>query len=776
MINTDFNKEIDKLHTLSTKIFQLIKLQDWKNLTTLIKSNDIDYNIKDNSNIWLLEYLIMFNQVELVNLILTKTIRIDITDEQNKTILYSVIKFSYIPILKLLLEKDKEIIGKSILEIKDNEDNIPLFYAIKFFNLEAIELILKYQYNFYSKNADGENALHLAVKSMNLDIFKLILTKITDINIKKNNGETCLNLAIKYKCYDIIKYILTEYVNNSKNKLNLNSTESKYNFSILHYIFLSLDFQLIMIFSKYFNLFNTNIQDKSGNIFLHYFINNIIQNPQVFKKEDLLYTINEIKKININYNLYNIDGNTSCHILLLHLDIFKNNYNVIINDFLEKTNLNIQNKTGESCLFLLVKNNYWKDVSNILIKKKLDIFIMDEHKNTIFNYLDLEDLEKFTELVTNSYLYILTNMDYGKKWLDYWDNRCKKNINLKELNETEKELIQNIKLDSNKTLCFNLIHDKLKKYIQDFKKEKKIYDKYSYPIHTKYPKLIEKYSDVITPTFTGSTIDIISGLIYLNSKYNDFIATSLKLIDLNESLITCKNNICEMTGFEILWKNYQMYIPSSKSNDLIRELTYIKMNKKNRFFVIPIGIELNTNDYAYGHANILLFDFELMQVERFEPHGSDAPYGLDYNANLLDNLLENKINSFKLGFQYISPSAFLPKIGFQTKEIYELKSDYIGDPNGFCAVWCFWWCDIRIKNSDITRKKIFDLLSKEIINEDFSYKKLIRNYSYYITEIRDKILIKSGININDWINDTNDSEQQKLLEENYKNEIKKIID
>ncbi len=148
MINTDFNKEIDKLHTLTTKIFQLIKLQDWKNLSTLIKSNDIDYNIKDNSNIWLLEYLIMFNQVDLVNLILTKTIRIDITDEQNKTILYSVIKFSYIPILKLLLEKDKEIIGKSILEIRDNEDNIPLFYAIKFFNLEAIEIILLYVYYF----------------------------------------------------------------------------------------------------------------------------------------------------------------------------------------------------------------------------------------------------------------------------------------------------------------------------------------------------------------------------------------------------------------------------------------------------------------------------------------------------------------------------------------------------------------------------------------------------------------------------------------------------
>ena len=197
MINTNFNLELDNLHMITNKIFQLIKLQDWNNLKKIINDNNIDYNIKDNSNTWLLEYLILFNQLDILKLLLTKKIRLDITDENNRSILYSIIKFSYIPILKLLLEKDKEIIGKSILEIRDNEDNIPLFYAIKFFNLEAINIILKYQNNFYSKNIEGENALHIAVKTMNLEVFKLILTKINDINIRKNNGESCLHLAIK---------------------------------------------------------------------------------------------------------------------------------------------------------------------------------------------------------------------------------------------------------------------------------------------------------------------------------------------------------------------------------------------------------------------------------------------------------------------------------------------------------------------------------------------------------------------------------------------------
>jgi hypothetical protein len=781
MINTDFNKEIDKIYTLTIKIFQLIKLQDWKNLFTLIKSNDMDYNIKDNSNTWLLEYLIMFNQLNIIELLLTKNIRLDIKDEQNRSILYSVIKFSYIPVLKLLLKKDKEIIGKSILEIKDNEENISLFYAIKFFNKEIINVIFNYQNNFYSKNSDGENALHLAIKTLDLNIFKLVLTKITDINITKNNGETCLHLAIKHRCYDIIKYIILEYIEKSEKSksinVNLNLTEAKYNFTPLHYIFLSLDFQLIHIFSNCLNLFNSNIQDKSGNIFLHYFINDIIQNSNSYKKENLLLTIDLIKKLDINYNLYNIDGNTPCHILLLNLDIFKNSYNIIINGLIENTDLNIQNLNGESCLFLLIKNHFWKDVSNILIKKKLDIFIIDTNRKTMFDYLDLDDLEKFTELVTNSYLHLLTSVDYGSKWLDYWDNRCKKNINLKELNETEKELISNIKINSNEPLCYSLINDKIKNYIKSFNKDKKIYDIHSYPTHTKYQKLIENYPDVIVSTFTGSTIDVITGLIFLNNKYKKILSTSLKLLDSTIPLINCNNNnICEISGFEILWKNFQLLLPTSKSNDLMRELTYIKINKKTRFFGIPIGIELNSENVAYGHANFLLFDFVTMQVERFEPHGSEPPYGLDYNAHLLDNLLENKINSYKLGFKYISPFDYLPKIGFQIKEIYELKNDYIGDPNGFCAAWCIWWVDMRIGNSDIERNKLVNLLSKEIINEEYSYKKLIRNYTYYITDLRDNFLLKANININNWINDTMTIEQKNILENVYRDEIIKIND
>ena len=170
----DFDKLIDTNNNTIIQIFDFVKSHQWDKLEKIIKTTDIDLNIKDNTNTYLLEYVIMFYQKKLIDLLLEKNVRIDITDDNSKSILYHVIKFSYIDILIKLLDQDKITVGKSILEIKDKEDNIPLFYAIKFFNLQCVEIILKYTNNFYIKNIDGDNALHLAIKSENFELFKLI--------------------------------------------------------------------------------------------------------------------------------------------------------------------------------------------------------------------------------------------------------------------------------------------------------------------------------------------------------------------------------------------------------------------------------------------------------------------------------------------------------------------------------------------------------------------------------------------------------------------------
>ncbi len=802
MNKLDINKEIDNNNKIILKIFNLVKMQDWKNLSELIKSNKIDYNIQDSSNIYLLEYAILFNQKEIIELLIDNNVRLDITDDNNRSILYNIIKFSYIDILKLILEKNKNVFGKNILDIKDSDDNIPLFYAIKFYNIEALKIMVKYTNNFYIKNSDGDNPLHQSIISKNLEIFKIIYEKNNLLKLRNFSGETSFHLIIKNKCYDIIQYLFENVnsINNFEEILNL--TEYRYNFSLLHYICIYTDYQFLNIFNEYKQIekLDGNIQDNSGNIFYHYFINNIIE-LNSFTDEIVreINNFNELaKKIKFNFNLYNIDGNTPCHILVKNLEIFtKNELNGLITYLIDSSDINIQNFNGESVFFILVKNNYWKNVKNILIYKKLDIFVFTNDSKTFFDYIENKDLKEFIDMVTQSYLYQIKNVKKASKWLDYWDNRCTKNIKLEELNETELDLIKSFSSDNNHksekseksdNICYEIIYNKIKNYINHFLKNKNRYEVNSFPITRKYIKFILNYPNVNISTFTGSTLDVLCGLIYLLEKFNikaesTILDTSLELLDLNKNIINCNvidvktnNKICEISGFEIIWKNQSIYIPSSSSNDLIRLLTSIKLNKKIRFLIIPLGIEQIINNITLSHANYLIFDFELMQVERFEPHGAYPPVGLDYNPKLLDTTLENKINSVtKLNFQYIPPNKYLPKIGFQIKEINELKSDYIGDPNGFCALWCIWWADLRISNPNIPRDKLVKILMKEMINENYSFKKLIRDYSFYILEIRDNILNKVNTNINEWMNDTISQNNIDLLNNILIDTIKKYL-
>jgi hypothetical protein len=400
--------------------------------------------------------------------------------------------------------------------------------------------------------------------------------------------------------------------------------------------------------------------------------------------------------------------------------------------------------------------------------------MIDKNNKLMFDYISKDDLETFLDLITQSYLYELKTKGDSVKWIDYWDNRCKNNnISYNELNDTEKELLANLKINKKEKLCYEIIKKKLIDFIEVFKKYKKVKNEYSYPITTVYPKLIKDYKNAIVTTFKGSTLDVLCGLLYLNKKYSTTTFSSLKLI--NDNIIDCKNNICEVIGIEIIWKNNNLKFPNSNLNDLRSLLTINKQQNNYRFFIIPLGIEINIDNSLLGHANYIIIDYELLTIERFEPHGSESPYGLNYNASLLDNTLETKFNSFNLGLKYLPPYTYLPKIGFQMMEIKEKKNDYIGDPNGFCALWCIWWIDIKLANPNISSTILQELLFKEIINNYMSFKKIIRDYSTFITEIRDKLLSKIDSNINFWINDKITSDQIILLNKITLINIKNII-
>jgi len=217
---------------------------------------------------------------------------------------------------------------------------------------------------------------------------------------------------------------------------------------------------------------------------------------------------------------------------------------------------------------------------------------------------------------------------------------------------------------------------------------------------------------------------------------NDLLLTYYKSIgiDLNYKL--------DFINFEIIWTFQKIFFPINFEENMK------VLIKKSKFIVVPIGIETSKG----SHANILFFDVKNKILERFEPNGANEPKDLNYNSNILDHLILNKFKKIDNDIIYNVPKKYLPIIGFQIIENFnENKCKKIGDPNGFCGIWCIWWVYQKIKYYQVDSSKLSTELIKEIKYRNINFKELIRNFSKNITDLRDSYLKKYNLDINDWI-------------------------
>ena len=728
--------------------------------------DDIDLNLKDDNNNYLINYLIIQNNYKLLEkLFKIENIKIDIFDSDNKSILYIPIKYNYKKIFDLLLEYNKNTIGISIYDIRDNNNNIALHYAIKYKNKIFIEELLKYESNTLFADNTGNNSFHLSILSRDIDTVKLILKyseKTIIINSRTNIGKTPLHYAVNLQEIKIVNLLLDNGAN-----INLQDYEHEYN--ILHYA-INFGSKELVAFCLNNNI-DINRQDIFGNTALHYSViegNNEILNMIIEQKQ-------------VNCNLWNIEGKLPLHLFFK----YSSNLKKEILDFLIKnTNLNIQDNDYESCLHLICELNIWEKYEDILSKKKLDILIKNKNNIRPIDYIIKNNKkEKFIQLIIDSYLYLLENKK-EKIWDTEWENICKVNLDLNFTDDDIKKLKDNkdTKYNSKKTKkdnCREFIKQKLESIIDDDKKSN--CSTKSFPV--KRGRMCIKFDDIPTNniqfcTFTGSTLDIILGLIYLLNKHTNSCSTIPSNFVENKQLCSTYNNAgvvisnkCEFLNFEIVWVYNKIHFIENLDN-LIDKCMY---NDSKRFIIIPIGIELNQN----YHANYLIIDKELCEIERFEPHGSSSPFGFNYNSKLLDKILEKKFSELlnkklKKPIKYFKPSDYLPKISLQLLDITEKKKKKIGDPGGFCALWSIFYTDFRMTYKDIPREKIINYIINLIKEQNISYKNLIRNYAFKIIELRDNILSKANLDINIWLNEDFSKDQFDILIKEIKNTINKI--
>lgn len=729
-------------------LFDLVRQNNTKKFISYVNKNkNININSLDSNHNYLLSIAILNNNINIVNFLLKKNARIDIYDNENRSILFVVIKYNMIDILNLLLNHNKKAIGFDILFQSDIHGLYPIHYSILFKNEEITDILLSYMYDDKNTSNNRVNKQIYDVLNNNLLIFSiknksfnLCKTVIKYVNINETNSEynSALHEAVMLNNISIVKLLIDNNIN-----INIVNNIQK---TCIYYVNQKIPNDItLLLLSKNINI---NSQDILGNTIIHeLLLDNDNDNPNINIFNNIYDIINLSKNYNnfFNYNLINIDGNQPLHILL-NYNYIDNIDNKIIDIFLENTDLNIQNNDGITCLHLLFKNNLWKKKSSILCYKKLDIFICNKENKRPFDYLNSNDLSLCFDIVTNSYMNQLKKKNV--KYINEIDLLCSKDNKLNDINKFN-EYINIEKFPKNITqydICYEIIKKNISDYYNGLNINKLIMN--SYPISDIDLNInfnIEQNKKIGINTFVGIKLDVLFGVLHLLNKHKD-ICYSPIYID---------NKIY----FDISWSEYKLEINNEIKNKIINFVSY----SKKRFMIIPVEILLNDN----YHNNYLLYDRNLNEFERFEPDGSHPPYGLNYDVALFDLALEKFFNDINI--KYISPLYFLPKIGLQRLEIQEKYTFF--DNNKFCALWCIWYIDMRITYNSLARYNFVNLLISTIKYKKMSFKFIIRTYSEKITKLRDDMLIKLDIHINDFINGLITTDQYTNLHTLIKNEL-----
>lgn len=703
---------------MDTKLFNLVKEQKYDELLLLLKNNpSVNININDEFGNFFIEYIIETNNILLIKNILKKEVYLDIIDSNGTTILYNMIKFNKFEILKLIIEKESQNIGISLIDKKDIKGRTALHYCIIFNNSIIFNYLLDNNGDPYVKNNSGENIFFYCLKYNKNSFLITLLKKFNSLNITNNEGENLLQSSITFKNNNIIEYIL----NNTN--INLNNRTKEFGITALHQLVV---FNNIEYIKKIINLgADITLTDYLGNNIIHFAM--IENNIKISK---FLINLNKINLTNTNLN-----GDTPLHIYL------DNNKSNIEYDFLKilikSTNLNIQNHQGTTPLHYLANINLIEQFNDILINKKLNIFIKDYEGKNVYDIVN--NNENIINIVIDSYL---NNMKKGEFIVD-WEKECHNVL----LNKKTKKL--KTPNDCKKKIKYTIINDnrsvpKLKEINYDFKSGLVLKDCY----------------------FSGFPIDTLFGLLWLKNK-NPTISLILGYpLSENTSVLNFYSNMGKDFNYKldfincmILWSYQQLFIPSFFDILILNE---IKNNAT--VIIIPIGIETTQG----AHTNIIFWDIMNNILERFEPNGKNQPINFDYNPNLLDTVLSNYFNKFLKDINYLKPSDYLPDIGFIMIENLENdKCSKIGDPNGFCTAWCIWYCYQKLLNMDnnsISSEKLVLLLINNLKLDAISFKNLIRDFSKNISEYRDIFLEKVGLDINDWILTNYDSNKLEKLE------------
>jgi len=131
----------------------------------------------------------------------------------------------------------------------------------------------------------------------------------------------------------------------------------------------------------------------------------------------------------------------------------------------------------------------------------------------------------------------------------------------------------------------------------------------------------------------------------------------------------------------------KVYIPDNFES-------WIKEYMKNDTIYMVLNIPLFNVYKKHGHSNALVINKILKSVERFEPRGKQE--NIYYDDLRIENTIKNFVETYFVGFTYLSPYVFIGNQGPQSHTKLDLGLDF---GRGLCVNYTILYIYLRCKEN-----------------------------------------------------------------------------
>jgi hypothetical protein len=188
----------------------------------------------------------------------------------------------------------------------------------------------------------------------------------------------------------------------------------------------------------------------------------------------------------------------------------------------------------------------------------------------------------------------------------------------------------------------------------------------------------------------------------------------------------------QKTVFLLLDSSKITILDLEQDNSDIYLKKYRETTKRFTFFPVSITELSETGDEVLYHSISALYDKKFNKVEIFDSIGSNFKDFKKSFKKLFSEIYGTGVKTVYL----VDRCAAFGKLEYERcdKSLYKYKSE------GFCAIWTFWFLELRLANPNVPKEKLIEKALKRLKNKD-KVCELLRGYAQFVDNIVSKYSI-----------------------------------